>query len=75
MSENKNGKGDRNRPKSVSYKKWSEHYEKIFRKKTIGLEILLKINNVPVETWHSSEDCIITTLDVKLVLLSSSSAI
>ena len=33
MSENKNGKGDVNRPKSVSYNKWSENYEKIFRKK------------------------------------------
>jgi len=33
MSENKNGKGDTNRPKSVSYKQWSENYEKIFRRK------------------------------------------
>ncbi len=28
-----NGKGDSNRPKSISYKKWIENYEKIFRKK------------------------------------------
>ena len=33
MTQNNNGKGDRNRPKSVSYKQWSENYEKIFRKK------------------------------------------
>lgn len=33
MSDNNNGKGDQNRPKSVSYKKWSENYDKIFRKK------------------------------------------
>lgn len=25
-----NGKGDKNRPKSVSYKIWSKNYEKIF---------------------------------------------
>tara|TARA_X000001382_G_C3118389_1_gene162329 strand:+ start:736 stop:840 length:105 start_codon:yes stop_codon:yes gene_type:complete len=30
---NNNGKGDINRPKSISYKKWIENYEKIFRKK------------------------------------------
>jgi len=28
-----NGKGDRNRPKNVSYKEWSKKYEKIFGKK------------------------------------------
>jgi hypothetical protein len=33
MSKKQNGKGDTNRPKSVSYKQWSENYDKIFRKK------------------------------------------
>ena len=33
MSKKQNGKGDANRPKSVSYKQWSENYDKIFRKK------------------------------------------
>lgn len=28
-----NGKGDKTRPKSVSYKEWSKNYEKIFGKK------------------------------------------
>ena len=25
-----NGKGDRNRPKSINYKTWCENYERIF---------------------------------------------
>ncbi len=33
MRKKQNGKGDTNRPKSVSYKQWSENYDKIFRKK------------------------------------------
>jgi hypothetical protein len=28
-----NGKGDKPRPKSVSYKTWEKNYEQIFRKK------------------------------------------
>lgn len=28
-----NGKGDKPRPKSVSYKVWSTNYDKIFKKK------------------------------------------
>ncbi len=27
-----NGKGDRNRQKSISYKEWSKRYEAIFKK-------------------------------------------
>jgi hypothetical protein len=27
-----NGKGDKNRPKNISYNTWSENYDKIFRK-------------------------------------------
>lgn len=30
---NENGKGDTNRPKSISMKKWAENYERIFGKK------------------------------------------
>ena len=30
-----NGKGDKQRPKSVSNKTWAENYERIFRKKKI----------------------------------------
>lgn len=28
-----NGKGDKNRPKNISYNDWSKKYEEIFRKK------------------------------------------
>jgi hypothetical protein len=28
------GKGDVNRPKSITYKQWSDNYEKIFKKET-----------------------------------------
>jgi|TARA_B100001094_G_C18016963_1_gene713113 hypothetical protein len=28
------GKGDVNRPKSITYEQWSDNYEKIFRKET-----------------------------------------
>jgi hypothetical protein len=30
---NQNGKGDKHRPKSVTYKVWEKNYERIFRKK------------------------------------------
>ena len=32
MSEQKNGKGDINRPKTVSYEEWAKNYERIFKK-------------------------------------------
>ena len=28
-----NGKGDKTRPKTISYKTWDKNYERIFRKK------------------------------------------
>lgn len=31
-----NGKGDKPRPKSVSYKVWEKNYERIFRKNKDG---------------------------------------
>jgi len=31
-----NGKGDKPRPKSVSYEVWSKNYDKIFKKKKVS---------------------------------------
>ena len=41
MSEQKNGKGDVNRPKTVSYEEWAKNYERIFKKETKGKRALV----------------------------------